>query len=136
MLVHRLLHILQPHSQDIAGNLQFGWSGRFLRFKSVSVCTSGYCLTTAACKQATRFETVLCVQCHGEYGDLAGWVVPVAKMLAKQLVTQTGDDQEDDLDIVQNFFETSCAPSNNPDQGEVCSACDGTVRLPPPLFCL
>ena len=62
--------------------------------------------------------------------------MPVAKMLAKGLVEESGDDQEDDLDIVTNFFEASCAPSNNPDEGEVCTACDGTVCCPCPCLAM
>jgi hypothetical protein len=73
------------------------------------------------------------VQCHGEYGDLAGWVVPVAKMLASGLATK---DEGDDVAIIQNFYSKSCAPSNNPDEGEICTACDGTVRFLSPFVVL
>lgn len=64
------------------------------------------------------------MQCHGEYGDLAGWVVPVSKLISQGLAENTGSD----IDIVQNYFRASCAPSNSPKEGEICTACASPVR--------
>lgn len=56
------------------------------------------------------------MQCHGEYGDLAGWVAPIAKMKAQGL-----SDSNTDIDMITSWFSASCAPSNLADG--LCSAC-------------
>lgn len=95
-----------------------------LDYKVLAIATTGTCEREETPENPLNLANSRGLRtCHGEYGDLAGWVVPVAKMLAKGLLT---DDQEDDIDIITNFFDSSCAPSNNPDEGEVCTACDGT----------
>ena len=59
---------------------------------------------------------MVCMQCHGEYGDLAGWVAPIAK-LKRDGLGSSGTD----IDIASSWFRESCAPSNT---GEgICSAC-------------
>lgn len=56
------------------------------------------------------------MQCHGEYGNLAGWVAPIAKLKRDQL-----GDGSTDIDIATSWFRQSCAPSNS--GNKVCSAC-------------
>lgn len=56
------------------------------------------------------------MQCHGEYGDLAGWVAPIARMKTLKL-----SEGSTDIDMVTSWFDQSCAPSNSDDG--LCSAC-------------
>lgn len=62
------------------------------------------------------------MQCHGEYGDLAGWVAPVARILAQKLVEVPGGGS--DVDVISSFYAQSCAPSNN--DNKLCDACSGS----------
>lgn len=62
------------------------------------------------------------VQCHGEYGDLAGWVTPIARLREAGLMAEGGSD----IDKVTNWFTRSCAPSNS-DTG-ICSACSSEAE--------
>jgi hypothetical protein len=55
--------------------------------------------------------------CHTRYGDLASWAYPV-----NYLVQHGLSDGSTDLEIIHNFFNTSCAPSNG--DVEICSGCE------------
>eukprot|EP00892_Ulva_mutabilis_P002301 jgi/Ulvmu1/12071/UM083_0084.1 len=57
--------------------------------------------------------------CHGDYGSMAGWVTAVIELQDNQL--SSGDS---DIDIVQKFYTSSCAPANN--DKKLCTACAQT----------
>lgn len=54
--------------------------------------------------------------CHGDYGSMAGWVTPVIQLLSGNL-----SDGDSDVDIIQSFYPSSCAPANS--GSRLCTAC-------------
>lgn len=77
---------------------------------------------TETCQGKTDFtiaSTKGFASCHGDYGSMAGWVTPVIELRNSQL--DTGD-SDNDIDIIQYFYPSSCAPANN--GSRLCTACN------------
>lgn len=79
------------------------------------------------CRNNTRLtlgDTRGLNSCHVRYGDLASWAFPIWRLSTSGL-----SDGQTDIDVLENFYTSSCAAANG--DNRVCSACanDGRCDL-------
>jgi hypothetical protein len=114
-----------PIAQEHRGK-DVSWS-KFngLSYRAVAIVNTELCAAKQRSGQAITLSTLRdLTSCHGEYGDLAGWVAPATEIFSRREKGEIDVDGNTDLDMVRNFFSKSCAPSN--DEKEICSACSKT----------
>lgn len=107
--------VKEKRGDDISFSLNEDPENSGLGYKVLAV------VKTETCKDKTDFtitSTKGFASCHGDYGSMAGWVTPVIQLRDDGL---DASDSNTDIDIIQSFYLSSCAPANN--GSRLCTAC-------------